>query len=126
MLDLFMKNKTPEYEYKEGDLFKELSVNGRTFKIYYGYYEECERSNPLIEPMPIYPNFIQNPEYTDDGNPYVTKTQDACIHYKGRITKFRECAECAFFAHGEDFIGVCTYPDNKCQSTEKKETEQND
>lgn len=92
----------------EGDLFKRLQIEGREFEIYYGYYEDIERENPLVEPMPIYPDFLKEPQYTADGFPFVTKMQDACEHYKGNKEKFKECAECEYYKHCEDLIGVCT------------------
>lgn len=97
----------------EGDLYKIVNVQGHTFELYYGYYEEIERKNPAIEPMPIYPDFLENPTYSNDGLPFVTKMQDACKHYKGEMNKFGECAECQYYLHGDDLIGVCTCHHNK-------------
>ena len=99
--------------YKEGDLFKKLDIFGQSFEIRYGYYEEYERQNPSIDPMPIYPDFFKKPIYTSDGFPFVTKMQDACKHYEGKKTKCDECAECKFYCSGEDFIGICICPRNK-------------
>lgn len=109
----FLKNTAEKV--KEGDLYKVLNISGRNFKLYYGYYEECERENPAVEPMPIYPDFIKSPEYTDSGQAFVTKMQDACKHYKGKADKFSECAECQYYSHGDDLIGICTCQQNKKQ-----------
>ncbi len=109
----FLTNATEKV--KEGDLYKILNISGCTFKLYYGYYEECERENPAIEPMPIYPDFLTTPKYTDDGSPFVTKMQDACKHYNGKVDEFSECAECQHYSHGDDLIGVCTCHQNKKQ-----------
>ena len=57
---------------KEGDLYKILNIQGHTFKLYYGYYEDCERENPAVEPMPIYPDFIKSPKYTDTGQAFAS------------------------------------------------------
>ncbi len=103
---------------QEGDLYKTLNIYGRTFTLYYGYYEECERNNLLIEPMPIYPDFISNPEYTDKGQAYVTKMQDACKHFTGKFRQYNECAECEHYLHGDDLIGICTK--NGVKETNKK------
>lgn len=105
--------KETKQQVKEGDLYKVLNILGHTFKLYYGYYEECERENPAVEPMPIYPDFIKIPEYTDSGQAFVTKMQDACKHYKGKSSKFNECAECEHYLHGDDLIGICTCRQNK-------------
>lgn len=100
------QTNTPTH--KEGELYKIVNISGHIFELYYGYYEECERKNPDVEPMPIYPNFFKNPEYTDEGFAFVTKMQDACKHYKGKPGQFNECAECENFLHGNDLIGICT------------------
>ncbi len=93
---------------KEGDLFKRFQLYGHEFEIFYGYYEDIERENPLIDPMPIYPDFLKEPQYTTDGLPFVTKMQDACEYYKGDEEKFKECAECEYYENGEELIGICT------------------
>ncbi len=100
---------------KEGNLFKILNIYGIRFEIYYGYYEDCERENSLVEPMPIYPDFLKEPQFTSDGLPFVTKMQDACRYYKGNRKNFMECAECEYYENGEDLIGVCTNPTRKGQ-----------
>lgn len=105
------QNKVPPN--REGDLYKEFTLHGHTFSLYYGYYEERERENPAAEPMPIYPDFLKEPRYTADGFPFVTKMQDACKHYKGRRGKFSECAECEYYLHGDELLGLCVCPENK-------------
>lgn len=94
----------------EGDLYKVLHIEGHSFPLYYGYYEECDRDNPVMEPMPIYPDFTKEPLFTARGNPFVTQMQDACLHYEGRIGSCCDCADCRHFAHGEELIGICTCP----------------
>ena len=69
--------------HEEGELYKVVTVFGKTFELWYGYYEDYERENPTVEPMPIYPNFRKEPLYTDEGTPFVTMMQDACPYYKG-------------------------------------------
>lgn len=101
--------------HKEGDLFKKLLVFGEDFEIFYGYYEDFERQNKEIEPMPIYPDFLKDPKHTADGFPFVTKMQDGCKNYKGRPNRYTECAECEFYKHGDDFIGICICPQNKAE-----------
>ncbi len=111
-MDSILSIGTPTPPPREGDLFKSLEIEGHRFDIYYGYYEDCERENPAIEPMPIYPDFTASPCRTATGAPFVTKMQDACRHYIGRVTDYKECAECAYYRHGDDFIGVCICPRN--------------
>lgn len=98
---------------KEGDLFKRLELHGHIFDIYYGYYEEIERENPMIDPMPIYPDFLKEPRYTKDGFPFVTKMQDGCRYFEGSSEKGLECAECRHYRHGDELLGICTCSQNK-------------
>lgn len=107
MLNEFL-SKDNEPVIREGDLYRVVHIGGETFVIRFGYYEDYERQNVLIEPMPIYPDFGNNPRYTRDGFPFVTKMQDACPFYKGKLRMSNECAECEFFAQGEDLLGICT------------------
>lgn len=104
---------------REGDLYKILQVNGRPFPLYYGYYDECDRKNYLAEPMPIYPDFLRNPCYTEEGAPFVTKMQDACEHYLGAISGCEECAECSWYRQGEELLGICACPANRLPGREK-------
>ena len=106
---------------KEGDLYKILIIHDCTFQLRYGYYDDEERGNPLVEPMPIYPDFYKTPQYTREGFPFVTKMQDACSCYRGKQSEFCECAECDFYSHGDDLIGICICPQHR-----KKSAEQND
>ena len=90
----------------EGALYRSLTVFGNTFEVRYGYYEEFERENGLCDPVPIYPNFLENPKYTKDGYPFVTKMQELCAYGS---SKFKDgcCADCPHFINGEDMIGIC-------------------
>lgn len=110
---------------REGELYKELTVHDHTFLIYYGYYEQCDRDDPAVEPMPIYPDFAREPLFTDEGFPFVTKMQDACAHYRGRVGRHADCGDCSYYRHGEELLGVCTCPKN-CkipQGTLKEESD---
>lgn len=93
----------------EGELYKVLNVGGTEFPLYYGYYEEFERNSPSAEPIPIYPDFLKEPQYTQEGKPFVTKMQDACAVYRGTMYDTNECGECIYFEPGEELIGICTY-----------------
>ena len=113
MLRAFLTDNDESSPFKEGDLYKSFNLYGYFFEIHYGYYEDCERNNPLVDPMPIYPDFIKTPIFSDDGFPFVTKMQDACQYYSGPIDKERDCGECVFYKHGVDLIGVCACNSNK-------------
>ncbi len=97
----------------EGELYKVLDINGHIFEIYYGYYEEFERDNPFISPIPIYPDFIKNPQYTIGGYAFVTKMQDICDNFKGREKKESDCGECEYYSHCAELIGICLCENNK-------------
>ena len=104
---------------QEGELFKVIHVHGKLFPIYYGYYEDCDRLNPAVEPMPIYPDFTLEPQYTEEGFPFVTKMQTACSHYRGRSAKEQDCAECEYYKHGDELLGICVCMKNRVEPTEE-------
>lgn len=106
MLQRFASTKIPE----EGTLYRVIDLHGCQFPIYYGYYDELDRNNPTVDPMPVYPDFIKSPRFTSEGYRFVTKMQDACNYYIGSLVKEKECAECSHYCHGEDLVGIC-----KCQ-----------
>ena len=88
----------------DGDIYKRITVFGVSFELKYGYYEEYERQSG--EPVPIYPDFIGEPMYTKDGQPFVTAMQNACMHFSGE-DKSLGCYGCKHFSEGEDLIGIC-------------------
>ena len=100
---------------REGDLYKVVVIFGKTFELRYGFYEERDRHSPLCEPAIIYPNFIRDPLFTDEGEPFVTMMQDACEHYAGSEKRTRDstCAECKHFRHGEEWFGACACGERK-------------
>lgn len=99
----------------EGELYKEVELHGRTFALYYGYYDECDRINPLCEPIVIYPDFQKEPVYTDEGDPFVTMMQDVCDNYNGSANRTPDttCADCKYFERDEEWFGVCKCPYNR-------------
>lgn len=113
LTQFFSCHSPPSPGPQEGDIYKSLHIYGQRFELAYGYYEACERDNPLVEPMPIYPDFLRDPRYTKEGFPFVTKMQDVCPHFAGERSCFSECADCRFYSHGEDLIGICICPQNQ-------------
>lgn len=107
---------------KEGDMFKVIELYGRTFEIRYGYYEECDRYTHFAEPIPCYPDFIMQPQYTDDGVPFVTAIQDVCKHFVGKKDVNSTCGDCASYQHCDELLGVCVCPMNK-QGSEIRQNE---
>ena len=102
---------TGQPSHREGDLYKVIELHGKSFEIRYGYYEEIDRD---YEPVPIYPDFIKEPVYTDRGEPFVTLMQDPCESYEpsGRCSD-RDCGTCVHIARGHDLIGICKCEKNK-------------
>lgn len=92
---------------EEGDLYIQVNISGRVFRIFYGYYEDFERKRH--EPIPLYPDFLRDPVYTEDGIPVVTGMQDICCYYKGRENG-DSCITCDYFSQQEDLFGLCTCP----------------
>lgn len=52
---------------REGDIFEVLSVDGGTFEIRYGYYEDFEQDGS--EPIPIYPDLAKTAIFGASGKP---------------------------------------------------------
>ncbi|MBR2309088.1 MAG: hypothetical protein IKA47_00950 [Oscillospiraceae bacterium] len=108
-----MNRKTP----REGDIHEVVCVGGHSFTIRYGYYAEEERHN--TDPLPIYPCFVTNPYYTEEGYPLVTRIQDACEHYRTEADSDGDgwCADCVHCAGNHDAIGIC-----QCEHRQKQKT----
>lgn len=98
---------------KEGDLYKEVTISGKKFKLLYGYYESFDRESVFNEPIPIYPDFLKEPHYTDDGIPIVTAMQNICDYYNGKNDEDSSCSDCDFFQRAEELFGLCYCPFNK-------------
>lgn len=104
---------------KEGDLYKEVTISGKTFRLLYGYYEEFERESSFNDPMPIYPDFIKEPHYTAEGIPIVTAMQNVCEFYNGKNDEDSCCADCAFFRKSEELFGFCNCSQNRRSQEER-------
>ena len=91
---------------RDGDLYKIVTVFGKTFELYYGYYDESERYGKYTDPIPIYPSFIREPLYTSEGYPFATAMQDICPYFQGNEGEDC-CFACRHFEAGEELIGIC-------------------
>lgn len=96
---------------RDGDLYKIIEAFGKTFEVRYGYYEEFEKGTG--DPIPIYPDFIKAPEYTDDGKPFVTAMQDGCSFAKMKTNGFGFCNDCEYYDGSDEFIGICLRDTNE-------------
>jgi len=106
---------------KEGELYASVSVYGKPFELYYGYYEEFERNSQWAEPVPIYPDLRACPLYTDEGHPIVTQMQIACPHYGGPCEE-DSCGHCPYFQKAELLFGKCTHGKRKLSVIQKQNT----
>ena len=91
---------------KEGDLYGIVRVFGKTFEIYYGYYEDYERQSKYNDPVPIYPDLAKEPQYDESGRQIVTEMQVPCEHYRG-VAQEDRCGRCKHFQKGEQLFGFC-------------------
>ena len=110
-----MGRPAEKQKHTEGELYKSIAAHGATFNIYYGYYDDTDRQNPEIEPVEMYPDFINRPEYTADGIPFVTAMQKKCIFYVGEDDDDNTCYQCIYYERCEELLGIC-----KCKSKLKK------
>ena len=118
MYDPSARNATQASEGREGDLYKVVRVCGISFPLYYGYYEEIDRINPLSKPIPIYPDLSRDVHYTPQGEPIVTMMQDACKHFAGGAHADDSCGDCEHFGRCEELFGVC-----RCSARQKRATD---
>ena len=123
MITIFQNGNAPEQNDptekpvpKEGDLYKVITAYGKTFHLYYGYYEECDRYSKYNEPVEIDPDFIKEPVYTDDGVPFVTAMQVPCRYFKGELDEDNTCYQCANYKKCDELLGICTCKKNKLTS----------
>ena len=112
MLSKLLQGDGQSVKPKEGELYREVTVGGKQFVLRYGYYEEFDRNSLYNDPIPIYPDLIQNPIYTDDGILIVTAMQDICEYYHGTANG-ESCNECIYFRKKAELFGLCSCMENR-------------
>jgi len=85
---------------------KIVCAGGREFRLY--RYHDEEDGRYILD----LPDFAENPEYTDEGRPFMLHVQDGCPNAKARNpddTNSSDCGCCYWFYQDEPFapIGVC-------------------
>lgn len=100
---------------REGDLYETLFVDGGTFEIYYGYYEEFERGD--LDPIPIYPDLGRMPLYGASGKRIVTHMQEPCSHFMATTDSERCCGCCAHYPHNGQMINACQCPQTQLHAS---------
>jgi len=93
-----------EREHKKPD--KIIRVGGKEFRLY-EYLDESDGQFVLD-----YPNFDENPEYTDEGRPFKLPVQEDCPHWESSKTDghyYGDCGTCVWFSRDEPLaaIGIC-------------------
>ena len=48
----------------------------------------------------------------------MTKMQDACQYYKGKEVVDKGCAECEYYRHGAELIGICGCSENNNENSQ--------
>ena len=118
-LDKILQGESQNKAPKEGEFYKEVSVDGKIFKLYYGYYEELDKDSVFNEPIPIYPDLASELVYTLDGFRIVTAMQDVCGRYNGKDGG-DSCDMCVYFEKNAELFGICRCYGNKMKSTDNK------
>ena len=87
---------------------KICSAGGREFLIYREYDDIAEKD------ILNYPDFEDDPQYTDEGYPFATAVQECCEYFlddgAGEDEPSGDCGSCKWFKREEtlyDMIGVC-------------------
>lgn len=120
---ILLQGMEQQHSYKEGDLYKEVTICDKTFRLLYGYYENFERESSFNDPIPIYPDFIKEPHYTAKGIPIVTAMQNVCEFYNGKNDEDSSCSDCVFFQKYEELFGLCNCPRKKRDCKERMVSE---
>ena len=95
--------------HREGELYKVITTHGKSFEIYYGYYEESDRYSKYPEPIEVFPDFLTVPMFTDEGVPFATAIQKPCEHFK-KVRDVNDCClDCAYYESGCELIGICRH-----------------
>lgn len=102
-------------KHREGELYRVIHAHGKSFEIYYGYYDDKDRQNPNSEPMEMYPSFKESPIYTDEGIPFVTAMQTPCHSFMGEREGDDTCYQCAYYKGCEELLGICLCPSRRRQ-----------
>jgi hypothetical protein len=102
---------------------KILHVGGREFRIY-KHHDEFDDQEVLN-----YPDFQENPEYTDEGRPFVRVVDDACERWKPddeKSARMEGCGGCEwlFLEHDPDAIGICMCEELRLAENKNKSEEE--
>jgi len=82
-------------------------VGGKEFLIYREYDDICDKK------ILIYPDFDENPEFTDEGQPFTLAVRENCEYFIAKIKEdeiYKDCGVCKYFS-GDGLpyhvIGIC-------------------
>ena len=103
----------------EGDVYEVLSVDGGSFEIRYGYYEDFERD--LSAPVPIYPDLEKTLIYGVSNKRIVTFMQEPCSYYEPRIEDAETyCGCCKYYPSNKQMINACECKHNNLKPTPER------
>lgn len=92
----------------DGKLYRVFRCFGREFPVYYQYSDEDGNA------IPGYPDFEDNPQYTEDGRPFVLRTTEGCEYGEAETPGERmgnDCGGCKYFRAESEWVyslfGVC-------------------
>ena len=98
-----------------------IVVGGKEFRIY-KYFDES-----LGEELLNFPDFDENPEYTDDGRPFKMAIQECCPSAKPLNVEYTDpgdCSGCVWFQLDNivDAIGICMCEELRRTQNPKEKT----
>ncbi len=93
---------------REGDLYKLIVIEDKSFEIRYGYNADYERENNG-EPIPVLPDLTKELHYSQSGKRIVTFVQSPCIHFEMRCSNNDNdcCGDCSYYANNKEMIAPC-------------------
>lgn len=98
---------------REGTLYRTYMIDDYKFDIFYGYYDENERGR--VEPLPVFPDLMEQRVYAASGEMIVTALQAPCAQYDAKDPNRPEewCGDCLHYAGGKAEIGICVHQENR-------------
>lgn len=113
-----MHRRSPTVQ--EGEIYEVLYIDGKTFEIRYGFYEDYERDGS--EPIPIYPDLEKTPVYGDSGKMIVTHMKSPCAYFKPQTEHGVErcCGCCVYYPVNRQMMSVCEHIKNKTENISER------
>ena len=112
---------------KEGDVYAIYHVGGHTYIVKYGYYAEQDHQAEREAGeylVPVYPDFISDPQYDEKGYSLATRIQAPCVFYRPSQPKAPEdwCRDCVYYPSDKAPIGICHCEGRRKTDLKREET----